>query len=119
MVRAVLRDTSTHGYEMHHGTDREIVAAMVAAIEAGAELPPVLVAEWESSRESDLLRVLDGHHRLQAAAQCGLPYYDAWVIDGSDLDALLDEHFDGQLPDRLSDLDMYVRCDGREYGLRA
>jgi len=55
--------------------DGSKVARIINAIEAGQELPPVVVVDL-----GDTFMPLDGHHRLQAHASLGLPVL-AWVID--------------------------------------
>lgn len=55
--------------------DGSKVARIANALASGEELPPVVVVDL-----GDTFMPLDGHHRLQAHADLGLPVR-AWVID--------------------------------------
>ncbi len=101
---------------MQHGVEAAKVAAIVAQVEAeGAwKLPPVLVIENEGNGPT----LLDGHHRAEAAKVLELSSIPAYVVPLSELAAVLEEHFDGYMPDRLTDLDDYILVDGRPYGGR-
>ena len=86
-------------------------------MDAGREMPAVLVLEDEGNGHA----VLDGHHRAEAAHRLGLRTVKAWVVSIADYASIVDEHFDGFAPERMSDLDDYISCDGTIYsqmGLR-
>jgi hypothetical protein len=96
-----------------HGIREPLVAGMVDTIEnEGYNFPPVLVVEGTC--------ILDGHHRLEAAGRAGVDKVDAYVIDADDFQALLDSKFDGEIPDRLAELDDdIILPEGGEYNERA
>lgn len=113
-VTAELDTISTARVNIQHPTDAEQYAALEAHYESvDAEWPyaPVLVVEDEGNGYT----VLDGHHRIRLAAEWAVSEIPAYVISVADYCALLDEHFDGCTPNRLSDLDGYIICDGEVY----
>lgn len=102
------------GMDFAHDTDPKIVAALVAALAAGAALPPVLVTTDAGNGRI----VLDGHHRIAAYRAAGIGEYDALVIDSDDLEQLLVGAFDSQMPRRISDLDDNILVSGVTYRAR-
>lgn len=106
--------------QAQHHTEADKVEAIMESVEARAEehgwdaawdLPPILVIESEGNGAT----LLDGHHRAEAARRLGLPDIPAWVISVDDYCRILEEHFYGCAPARLSDLDDYIIVDGRPY----
>lgn len=61
--------------DLENEVQSEKVQAMVAALEAGQDMPPVVLAPSTGGR----YRVLDGNHRVAAAQQVGRSVVQAWV----------------------------------------
>ena len=104
------------GHQEIHSVDPDRVNALVRHIKAGGMVPPVLVVEDGGNG----CLVLDGHHRLAAVSQLEDEHGEhltlaAWVVGLEEFDRLLIEHFDGDLPSRISDLDDYILVQGRPY----
>lgn len=113
-INAELTTISTAKVSIQHPTDEAQYAALEAHYESVEEswpYPPVLVIEDEGNGAT----VLDGHHRVRLAREWHVNEIPAYVVSVADYCALLDEHFDGSTPNRLSDLDDYIVCDGKVY----
>lgn len=104
-----------------HAVDRDKIAALVAYVRDRGEwtLPPVLVIEDEGNGAT----VLDGHHRCAAArvlshdpeSPVDTSRIPAYVVSVADYCRILEHHFDGSAPARLSDLDKYIHIAGKPY----
>lgn len=114
MITAELTTISLSRVCIQHPTDVAQYAALEAHYESVEDVwpyPPVLVIEDEGNG----CTILDGHHRIALAKEWGVREIPAYVVSVADYCALLDEHFDGSTPNRLSDLDDYIVCDGERY----
>jgi ParB-like chromosome segregation protein Spo0J len=59
--------------------------------------------------------ILDGHHRARAA-QLSRREIPAYVISGSQYEALVKAEFGGEYPEQIMDLDQYIVLpDGQSY----
>jgi hypothetical protein len=116
-VNAELEEIKTY-FDFQHEVDASKVLDIVEAVGAGWEMPPILVLE----NEGNGYVILDGHHRAEAAYRhLGLATVKAWVVSVADFIAIVEQHFDGETPNRMNDLDDYISCDGviyAEMGLR-
>jgi len=104
-TRLVSIDPQRYRHYWLHGIREPLVDGMVGIIEAeGYNFPPALVVEDEC--------ILDGHHRIESAGRAGVDEIPAYVIDAGDFKTLVDQEFDGDVPDRLADLDDYIVMPG-------
>jgi hypothetical protein len=113
-IEATLTTLNPGRADVQHATDEAQFAAIEAHYESTDDAwpyPPVLVVEDEGNGAT----ILDGHHRVRLAREWGLTDIPAYEISVSDYCALLEEHFDGSTPNRLSDLDAHILCDGEVY----
>lgn len=125
-AHAELGTTSVYGPDSQQEIDLAVVRRIVAhVIEAGHwDLPPVLVVEDIGNGA----QMLDGHHRRMAAQiiseipslqidlRDGIP---AWIVECDAMQAVLDDIFGGDMPERLADLDDYIMLsDGSHYAGR-
>lgn len=108
MKRAYLRDIAPEACVYRHEIDADRVASFKAWYEAaeGSKPPAVLVVE-----RADGFLLLDGHHRVAAARELRLGSIPAYVLSETDYTALLNEHFEGQLPPHLAPLYGYITVD--------
>jgi len=114
MITAELTTIPTGRISIQHPTDAAHYAALEAhyeSVEAAWPYAPVLVVEDDGNG----LTVLDGHHRVRLAREWDVTQIPAYVVSLADYCALLEAHFDGSTPNRLADLDGYIRCDGKVY----
>jgi hypothetical protein len=119
-ARPTLEEIRPDRIDAQHPTDPKRVAAIVEHIlQVGCwDLPPVLVLEDEGNGHT----ILDGHHRCAAAERllrsgCDIPVslIPAHVVSIADYCRVVDEHFGGNTPDRLGELDDYIMIDGAPY----
>lgn len=91
-----------------HGTDDTRVDAIIAAMEHGTAMPPILVVDGDGY--DCQYRCLDGHHRLAACKRLGIQTIDAYVVQAKDVSALLAEveAWGGDYPANLNDLDDFI-----------
>ncbi len=103
-------------FAIQHDANSDRVDAIIAAVTKGTDtygdpiiewdMPPVLVLENDGNGYT----LLDGHHRGDAAGQLGIKTIPAWVLSIADYVAIIDAHFDGSMPGRISDLREHVIC---------
>ena len=93
-----------------HEVNQSKVDDIKRAMLNGEQLPPVVVVE----NTGNGYYVIDGHHRMQAARDLGREI-EAWVVSRDDFESLIQEKFDGNIPDRLGDLDDYIRVNDKPY----
>lgn len=114
MTITATKQTINTGVHAAHEIDGDRVDAIKTAIEAGEKMPLALVVESAGNGAF----VLDGHHRIAAYRDLGIAEIEAYVISVVDFDALIEAEFDGDLPDRLTDLDDYIIIDSEPYAGR-
>ena len=99
-----------YGFDHQHNTDAEKVSEITESmLRDGWIGNPVLCVE---SSNGDT--VLDGHHRIRAAEEAEIDIY-LWQIDRDDFEKLIAEEFDGDMPNRLSDLDDFIFINDKSY----
>lgn len=93
-----------------HEIDENRAAKYRALIESGSPIPPVLVMNDGYQK-----LILDGHHRVAAAAAAGLVEVPAYYINPWQAEQMRDECFDGEWSEQYCDCDPYIVIDGKPY----
>lgn len=81
-LKAKLGKIPPNAFFSQHEMDAAKVDALVAHLQSGGTVPPVVVARYGSEH-----MLIDGHHRLMAAQRLGLTL-DAWIVDGEKFETL-------------------------------
>jgi hypothetical protein len=115
-VDATLTEISPWVREIHD-VDPARMAAIVESLRDGEDqwgdpayrawdLPPVVAVELGGNE----YMIIDGHHRSAAARRLEIARIPAWVVSAGDWQALLDAHFDGDVPSRVMEARDYILC---------
>lgn len=109
-IDASLEDVSVF-FDPHHSTNSKRVQAIVDRVtrdddEVVWDLPPIVVVR----SRGDGHKILDGHHRAEAAKKVGLSEIPAWVVEPEEYDKLIEEGFGEVEPHRLWEIREQIKC---------
>ena len=102
MIRPYLDDHT--GFARSHEVSAVRLQALCEAYADDVEVGLPLVVEDDGNGAL----VLDGHHRIAAQEARGEGAITCWTVSLEDWEGLLSQHFGGEVPERLCEVDDYV-----------
>jgi phage gp29-like protein len=114
-IEANLEDVDVF-FDPHHSTSTKRVKAIIDRVRRNQDedgndeivwdLPPIVVIRSDGNGH----KILDGHHRAEAAKKLGLSEIPAWVVEREDFDRLVKDEFDEVEPNRLWEIREQIKC---------
>jgi hypothetical protein len=111
MIKAKLSRIPTNSRLTYNQRGTEIRKISEYARRLNHSLPPPILAVKKKTG----IFILDGYHRFGAARKKQMKTIRAWIIAEKDFKNLLNECFNGSMPDFFGELDDYVKC-GKDNG---